>query len=224
MVDIKYPKIQTLFKRCVLNGPDKNKLIVGDWTLPEFELLREVPWEATEKIDGTNIRVMWNGEQVEFGGRTENAQIHASLVNYLIRTFTADVFRDAQLPPMTIFGEGFGSGIGKMGKMYLPDDVSFLPFDIQCDGLWLKRNDVVEISHKLNLEPVRQLSSMTLDQAISYVKSGFKSNIGTAPAEGLVLRAPLGLLTRRGERIMAKIKTRDFVKGTVLKPRTAYAG
>ena len=51
-----YHKIQGLFKR----GPD-NKFIEGEWSLPEFEYLAKLNWTWTEKVDGTNMRVMWDG-------------------------------------------------------------------------------------------------------------------------------------------------------------------
>ena len=65
-----YPKIYGPFKRHT-EGPDKNKLIPGSWTVPEFEDLECNDWIWTEKVDGTNIRVHWDGHKVSFGGRTD---------------------------------------------------------------------------------------------------------------------------------------------------------
>ena len=56
---------------------------------------------------------------------------------------------------------------------------------------------------------------MTLTEAIEYVKAGFTSTISedkTLAAEGLVLKTPIGLKNRKGDRIITKIKTCDFVK------------
>lgn len=211
----KYTKIQTVFKRCKESGPDKNKLIDGDWTLPEFELLKDAKWEATEKIDGTNINISWDADEgrVRFAGRDEDAQIPARLVNVLVETFPASKFAD--MGSMIIFGEGYGIGIQKVGKKYLPDSSGFTPFDVWCGGLWLERKNIEDISEVIGLNPVPSLGKCTLEEAIKSVSLGFPSRIGTAPAEGLVLRAPCGLLTRRGERLITKIKTKDFTKGTV---------
>lgn len=71
-----YPKINTIWKR----GPD-NAVIPGAWTCEEFELLSSVRWEWTEKVDGMNFRVHWDGRQVSFGGRTDNAQLPAQLLH-----------------------------------------------------------------------------------------------------------------------------------------------
>lgn len=52
-----YHKIQTLFKR---DMESKHKtLLEGQWTLPEFEYLAGNVWTFTEKVDGTNIRVIF---------------------------------------------------------------------------------------------------------------------------------------------------------------------
>ena len=59
------------------------------------------------------------------------------------------------------------------------------------------------------------MNDITIDEAIDLVRNGFKSTIAENPdydAEGLVLKTPDGLMTRRGERIIFKIKTCDFKK------------
>jgi hypothetical protein len=212
----KYTKIQTIFKRCTEKGPNKNKIIEGDWTLPEFEALQNVEWEATEKIDGTNISVIWDSEQgrVFFAGRDENAQIPARLVNVLVETFPASKFSETEMPSMIIFGEGYGKGIQKAGEGYNPNGVDFMAFDIFCGGFWLERANIEEIVGKLEIDVVPLVDSLTLMQAVDYVRGGFATFIrpSNATAEGLVLRAPHGLLTRKGERLITKIKCKDFAR------------
>ena len=54
-----------------------------------------------------------------------------------------------------------------------------------------------------------------LEQAIEYVKNGFKSTIADNKeyiAEGLIMKPKTELFNRRGERIIAKIKHKDFSK------------
>jgi len=67
-----YPKIYGPYLRHT-EGPDRNKLIEGAWSRPEIGYLADFEWHFTEKVDGTNIRVHWDGHKVEFGGRTERA-------------------------------------------------------------------------------------------------------------------------------------------------------
>lgn len=47
-MNTEYQKINTLFMR------DENNIIIPDmFTCPEFEYLKDLKWETTEKIDGT---------------------------------------------------------------------------------------------------------------------------------------------------------------------------
>lgn len=79
-----YNKIDTVFERDI-NGT--KKLIEGKFRNETVEFLANVEWEFTEKIDGTNIRIHWDGHKIEFGGRTEKSQIPAQLVNKLSEIF-----------------------------------------------------------------------------------------------------------------------------------------
>ena len=51
-----YPKIKSLFKR-----DEKTFKFTDEYSCPEFELLKGLRWVATEKVDGTNIRVIFDG-------------------------------------------------------------------------------------------------------------------------------------------------------------------
>ena len=112
----------------------------------------------------------------------------------------------------TLYGEGFGAGIQSGG--YYRKDNSFIGFDVKVDNMYLLRENRDEIFKKLGVDIVPFVGKFTIDEAIEYVKKGFNSNIAeeTHLAEGLVLRTPMGLKTRRGERIIFKVKTCDFQK------------
>ena len=69
---LEYNKIETVFNRDT-NGT--KKLIEGSFRNETVEFLKDNIWTFTEKIDGTNIRVHWDGHKVEFGGRTDKADI-----------------------------------------------------------------------------------------------------------------------------------------------------
>ena len=69
---IEYPKIETVFER---SEEGRKKLIEGKFRDSSVEYLSNCIWEFTEKIDGTNISVEWDGHEVSFHGRTEKAQI-----------------------------------------------------------------------------------------------------------------------------------------------------
>src|SRR4051812_34084628 len=86
-----YGHIDTVWKRDMAN---KGTIIVGDYAAPELEYLKDAAWVGTEKVDGTNIRIMWDGQVVRFGGKTDNAQIPAFLVSRLQDVFTAEKLGD----------------------------------------------------------------------------------------------------------------------------------
>ena len=80
----KYEKIETVFNRDVLGT---KKLIYGYFRDKTVEFLKDNKWIWTEKVDGTNIRIYWDGHTVAFGGRTDNAAIPAELANKLNELF-----------------------------------------------------------------------------------------------------------------------------------------
>lgn len=220
-----YHKINSVYKRDMSEATWKDKhdhpFIVGDYADPEFEYLKDNEWEFTEKVDGTNIRVLWDGENVTFGGKTDAAQIPSHLVDRLNGLFYAvegkkklmGVFPKEDKPlEVCLYGEGFGYKIqGKVGVDYLKDDVDFYLFDIKIGKWWLQRKDVYEIADKLGLKRCKTLKYGTLSEAIEMVKMGFNSDFGNAKAEGLVLRPKIELLNRAGGRIITKVKCRDFL-------------
>lgn len=205
----KYHKIQTVF----LRNPDTKfkTLLRGQWARDEFGWLAANRWLWTEKVDGTNIRVMWNGEIVRYGGKTDRAQIPAFLVDWLMANLPARKFDEFyRSEPMCLYGEGYGAKIQKGGGNYIPDGVSFALFDVRIGEVWLQREDVLEIAGFLGLDVVPEVGSGPLLAGIEMAEAGFASQFGTARAEGLVMRPAVELLDRRGSRIITKIKHKDF--------------
>lgn len=208
---LEYPKIPGPFKRHT-EGPDKNRLIIGDWTSPELELLADTDWIWTEKVDGTNVRVFWDGYNVTFGGRTANAQMPMPLLTVLQDMFREELFElkfgDTQV---TLYGEGFGAGIQKGGAYR--SSPSFVLFDVLIDGWWLLRDDIEDIGDSLGAPtvPVRHVGDIW--GAMDAVEGGLPSAWNPElVAEGLVGTTSVGLLRRNGKRIIVKIKTADFAK------------
>ena len=198
-----YVKINTIWKR-----DERGKIVEGDYAMPEFEFLKDCEWAWTEKVDGTNIRVGWDGETVTFGGRTDNAQIPAHLVNALREMFPAEKFAVFD-GPVTLYGEGYGAKIQKGGGNYRPDQ-SFVLFDVQVGGWWLRRFDVESVARTVGIDVVPFVGYGSLGWGIDIVQRGLVSQWGEFAAEGLVGRPAVELFNRRGDRIITKIKARDF--------------
>lgn len=214
-----YTKINTLYKR-----DEKGKIMLGDFSRPEFEYLHNVPWIAYEKIDGTNMSYYWNGHILEIHGKTENASIPPHLYKKMEELVTVEMMQKVfplkydengnEIPMLVIiYGEGYGAKIQKGGGRYISNDVNFRVFDVNIDGWWLEIENVQDVCDKLNLEMAVPYGELTIEEAEKMVIKGFNSTISedeTLIAEGLVLRPKVQLFNKRGERIMVKIKYCDY--------------
>lgn len=69
------------------------------------------------------------------------------------------------------------------------------------------------MAHKLGVAVVPYLGRMTLDQIVELVRYPFPSRLGTAMAEGIVGRPIETLFDKRQNRIIIKLKTKDFKAG-----------
>lgn len=210
-----YIKIETVFER---DMDGSKKLIEGKFREEAVEFTRNLLWEWTEKIDGTNIGVVWDGHSVSFQGRTERAQIPASLVSRLNELFggeTNEELFEQKFGSMKVilFGEGFGNKIQKVGSQYIPDSVDYILFDVYLpdQDLWLKRDAVEDIAKAFGIRVVPLIFRGTIDDAVRFVKSKPVSTIGTAPMEGVVGRPRVELRDRMGKRLIVKVKTKDFM-------------
>lgn len=203
-----YHKIQSIFKRDVSQKPAR---FTDEFTLPEFEYLADNEWVWREKIDGTNVRVSWDclTEKVLLGGRTDRAQMPMPLLERLNVLFYAERFAESYSgQSMTLYGEGYGAGIQSGGNYSQEQD--FILFDVQIGDYWLRWPDVLDIASHLGLKTVPIVGVGSLYEAIALVQGGFKSEIGTAQAEGLVLLPLVELATRTGHRVITKVKTKDY--------------
>lgn len=256
----KYHKINSIFKRYT-DGPKKGKLILGEYSTPELEYLKDNEWEFTEKVDGTNIRinlVLVDGDMyVIHGGRTDQAVIPMPLLEHLEKVFptfhthrrdlSAPAYIDrynhiiswmveAGVQDVILYGEGYGPKIQGGGKYR--SDHSFVLFDVKIGDWWLNRKDVNDIAEKLNISSVPVIGHGTLQDAIDIVSTGLtwdkngkmtnwggvetiagkpsrtfaglKSTWGDFEAEGIIARPVIPLFTSHGERVIVKVKGRDF--------------
>ena len=214
-----YHKIQSVFKRDM--DSQGKTLIEGVWTLPEFEYLADNVWVFTEKVDGTNIRITLPPYQEEgmqygiaFGGRTDSAQIPAPLLQRLRDRFLNSAMRvklASQFPAGAVLhGEGYGAKIQKGGSNYRLDQ-DFVLFDVRVGSWWLQRADVEDVARKLGIDVVPVIGRGTLHDAVDWAKLGIRSTWGDFKAEGIVARPEIELSTRGGDRLITKVKCRDFV-------------
>lgn len=207
-----YEKIETVYARDI---EGTKKLMPGVFRNPTVEYLKDNPWIWTEKVDGTNIRVYWDGHSVSFGGRTERASIPAPLVNRLNELFGGE--DNAQLfeqqfgeREVILYGEGYGKGVQKAGPAYLPDRVDFILFDLLIGQNYQPRESVEKCAAAFGLRVVPIVGSGTIEEAVEFVKGHPRSVMGNLDMEGIVCRPAMELRDRRGDRVIVKIKWEDF--------------
>ena len=168
------------------------------------------------------------GWRVVFYGRTVAAQMPTFLLDYLQRTFTLEKMKrlgrgsgEAEYP-IVLYGEGYGARIQKGGGNYRRDgDVSFRLFDVLVGGTWLRRGDVEDVAQQLGVAPVPLLRTdsggpLTTEQVVNLVRHGARSFVAdeegtpSTQAEGVVAFTDPPLFNGRGQRLMWKLKTKDF--------------
>lgn len=231
---MKYPKIQSLFKR----DPD-NKFVImpGMYSEPIIEYIDR--WTVSEKIHGMNIRIMYHYqeshidlkvyEDLKFGGRTDNAQLPVFLYEKLMQLFDKEKLRevfvkDGKSTKVVLFGEGYGNRIQKGGGKYISDGVDFALFDVyvyesnldrSVRGWWMKREVIKDIAEQLGLSRVPESTTVhTKEEIINLVMNKENSLIAESDhiAEGIVARADPPILFRNGHPVMFKLKAEDYTK------------
>lgn len=208
-----YEKIQTLFKR------DKdNKFVIMPGAYSRDEFSNVTLWEVTEKIDGMNVRVFYDkiSQEIEFTGRTGKSILSAQLRDRLEELFTIDKFEAAfdmeKIQSVLLYGEGYGPKIQKGGGKYRADQ-SFILFDILTNETrWMEGSEVTEKADKLGIDRVPVFGTMTIPWIVSFVKSSPLSLISEEEKimEGVVCRSVPLMLTRYGERVIFKLKVKDY--------------
>ncbi len=202
---IEYPKIDTLFER------DGNFIVTDTIRDPRYAMLADCKWVFTEKIDGTNIRIIYSNGEFIIKGRTNNADIpkelHSTITNMLVKRkhLFDSMFADKTV---TIYGEGYGAKI-QTGENYSSTQ-KFIAFDVMVENTWCEYHTFKSICDLLEIKRVPELDISTIEEAVNLVRKGFNSSIGTAVAEGVVGRLQYNLYDNRGRRIIIKLKTKDF--------------
>ena len=206
-----YHKIENVFAR---DTQGTRKLLEGVFANETVAYLSRCAWEFTEKIDGTNIRVYWDGHRVSFAGRTDKANIPAHLFQRLMELFGGEeneqVFE--QLfggKEVILFGEGYGEKIQKVGSLYCKG-ANFILFDVMVGDKFLQRENIEAIAKAFGIDVVPVIQVGTIWDGVALVKNNPMSTIGEAPMEGVVGRPLVEVFGRDGRRIIVKIKARDF--------------
>lgn len=206
-----YHKIKNIYERDINN----KRIIEGKFTDETIEYLKDNMWEFTEKIDGTNIRIIWDGYKVYFAGRTEKSQIPVELGNRLFDLFGGE--KNEQIfeqkfgsTPIILYGEGYGKGI-QNGGLY-SETQEFILFDVKINGNWQERKNVGVIAGYFGINAVPVVLRGTLEDGVNFIKEKPISQITKQKyiMEGIVGRPIKELRDRNSNRVIVKIKVCDF--------------
>lgn len=211
-----YHKIQTFFNRDP--AKDFRKVIMGEYATPEFEFLAYSDWEWSEKLDGMNIRVIFDGNSVTFAGKTDAAELPPQLFTLLSQELTVDrlsrafdVERLSSDCPAVLYCEGVGPGIQKKPPRFvLPQSFdrhgltqTYVMFDLAVGGVFLHRYDWVGIAGMLGIKIAELVGVGNMWEALLFVE-------GHPDMEGVVCRPRRELCNRLGRRIITKLKYKDL--------------
>lgn len=124
-----YEKIETPFKR----DDGTKKLNENIWRNETIEFLKDIEWEFTEKIDGTNIRIYWDGHKIQYFGRTDKASIPSMLMNKLIELFGGNINEEMFEQKfgnneVLLIGEGYGVKIQNGGYIEMIIHLHYLMY------------------------------------------------------------------------------------------------
>lgn len=219
-------------------GPWKRDLasrgvIPNKWTYPVFDYLKNAQWQFTEKLDGTNMRLIYNPgsyqtvEQgsieinlpptLELRGRSDEASVYPKLKSWAARLSPSkfeEVLKSCCFETdqeICIYGEGVGAGIQKGGNDY--GETHFRAFAIQSRGVWWEPYFVDRLCRLLNIPQAPVILEASLLEGIEFMKSGFRTCITGEPkgwAEGLVGVPTVPLQCHPLDRLAVKIKSCDF--------------
>ena len=208
--------------------------IKGDKFLNTDKLSQRLPkgeWIVTEKIDGTNIRIILtkpdekNKREVHIASRKlilnpsdKNSNQYTDCLKEVNLHKIEEYFKDVD-STIIIYGEGYGAGVHK-GGIY-SSKKNFRVFDIRIGEAYQDFDYVkkVCVDNQLNLVPiVDTVEEITFDACVLKLKANSETLIkeGTGgKLEGLVYKFEPPLLNKYKERLIFKIKFKDFEKTAV---------
>lgn len=204
-----YQKIDNLYKFDI-----GTKSYIKEFYNPIVEYLKDMPWVGTEKIDGTNIRIHWDGYKFEIAGRTNKSKVPKEIQEIFKEKFNSDmevIFEQKfGKKDVILFCEGYG---GKIQNGAYDCETSLIGFDVMVNDVYLGKYEAKTIFEELGIDFVPVIIFGNLNQAIEYVLSRTQSiKHPTCALEGLVCVPIARIYDVNGKRVIVKIKGRELKK------------
>lgn len=208
-----YHKITSPWKRLDANSATVDTTVFFD---DYAEMLRDIQWVGTEKIDGTNLNFHYDGNHVHALGHTERSEFNKEVAAWIEGRITESF--------ESIFEQTFGEyeailsgellGPKVQGNLYGLSDYQFIAFDIFCKttNTYWSQDAVTEIAEKLGFARAPFVKTGTLSELKEFVMSTPASLLEPRrEMEGLVIRPPAELKKANGERVIYKVKVHDLL-------------
>lgn len=226
-----YPKITSPFKRTDNKSKTVNTSVWFD-DYAKFFGESGLVFYATEKVDGTNLNIVYDGNHISYTGHTDKTVWNPEVEEWIKSKFQTPEFEQMCEQrfgenEIKLCGELIGPKI--QNNFYKLEDYKFILFDIHNDtsNTWWNREFVEEATKELNLDIVPLIgingetnftdlsveSKNTLIGWKNYLKfKDFNSKINKdIEIEGFVVRPLMEILKANGERVIYKIKIKDIL-------------
>ena len=186
-------------------------------------LFREV--YALEKIHGTSAHVGLgpNSQPLKLFSGGEKYENFAKLFDHALLAERLAAIAD----DIIIFGEAYGGKCQGMKDTYGPD-LKFVAFDVLLGRQWLEVPNAEDVCGKIGIEFVHYRRTSTDLQALDAERDAdsvqaVRNGCGTGKIrEGIVLRPPIEVSLKNGDRLIAKHKRPEF--GETKTPRVVDPG
>lgn len=218
-----YPKITSPFKRTDAKSKTVNVSVWFD-DYAKFFGENGLLFYATEKVDGTNLNIVYDGNHIQYTGHTDKTVWDPEVEEWIKSKFQTPEFEQIceQLfgeHEIKLCGELIGPKI--QSNFYKLEDYKFILFDIHNNttNTWWSREKVEQIAKELNLDivpvigPTTDILTDTLRGWVKYIHNyNFRSKFNNdVEIEGFVVRPLMEILKANGERVIYKIKINDIL-------------
>ena len=227
-----YSKIQSVFKR----EAGSKRVNFYEWIDSYSFLLKDINWVGTEKVDGTNCNIYYDGNNIQILGHTDKTQWNPEVFDWLLDKFTSysfcqfleQTFGDKEI---YLHGELIGPKI--QSNLYNLNDYKFILFDISkerkvfycrefCENFVKSLNvDFVDIAPVLIKGTIKECIDFLVNNRLdnnynlmperentNQIWSAFNEN---REIEGIVIRPEFELYDNNYDRLIYKLKIKDLL-------------
>lgn len=208
-----YHKIVSPWKRTDPKSKTVNTDVFSD---DYIEMLKDIQWIGTEKIDGENLNFYYDGNHVSYRGHTDKSVFSPEKKQWLDNLITSEfesifeqVFGEKEA---LIHGELLGPKV--QSNLYDVSDFKFYAFDIynKTDNVFWRQDSLEHYANMFGFEFAPVIATGTLKEIEEIVKSAPPSRLNSKiEIEGIVIRPLKELKKANGERIIYKVKVKDLL-------------